>query len=39
MFSIFKQYYRYFYIFFHPYIFSKNTNNITKIMFSLLPKF
>ena len=28
MFSVFKQYYTYFYIFFYPHIFQINTNNI-----------
>ena len=31
-FSVFKQYYTYFHIFFHPHVFSKNTNNVTKTM-------
>ena len=31
MFSIFKQYYMYFHTFFHSHVFSKNTNNVTKI--------
>ena len=30
MFSIFKQYYTYFYTLFHPHIFSKNTKNVVK---------
>ena len=29
-FSVFKQYYMYFHTLFHPHIFSKNTNNVTK---------
>ena len=29
-FSVFKQHYTYFHIFFHPHVFSKNTNNVTK---------
>ena len=35
IFFIFKQHYIYFYILFYLYVFSKNTNNITKI---ILPK-
>ena len=31
MFSIFKQYYTYFHTLFHPHLFLKNKNNITKI--------
>ena len=31
-FSIFKQHYTYFHALFHPYVFSKNTNNITRII-------
>ena len=34
---VFKQYYTYFYILFYPYIFSKNTNNVTKTMLSNGP--
>ena len=30
MFSVFKQHYMYFHTFFHPHVFSKNTNNVTK---------
>ena len=30
MFLVFKQHYTYFYIFFHLYIFLKDTNNITR---------
>ena len=30
IFSIFKQYYTYFHTFFHPYVFSKNTNNVIR---------
>ena len=33
-FLVFKQYYTYFYTFFNPHIFSKNTNNITKTILS-----
>ena len=33
-FSVFKQYYMYFYTLFHLYIFSKNINNIIR---NLLP--
>ena len=29
-FSVFKQYYTYFHILFHLYVFSKNTNNVTR---------
>ena len=29
-FSSFKQYYTYFYIFFHPHVFSKNTNDVIR---------
>ena len=29
-FSVFKQHYMYFHTFFHPHVFPKNTNNITK---------
>ena len=28
--SVFKQHYSYFYIFFHPYVFSKNINNVIR---------
>ena len=30
-FSVFKQYYTYFHIIFHSHVFSKNTNNVTRI--------
>jgi len=30
MFLVFKQYYTYFHIFFHPHVYQKNTNNITQ---------
>ena len=30
MFSVFKQHYTYFHTFFHPHVFPKNTNNVTK---------
>ena len=33
-FSVFKQYYTYFHTFFYLYVFSKNTNNITKTTLS-----
>ena len=29
-FSVFKQYYTYFHTFFHPHVFLKNTNNVTR---------
>ena len=29
MFSVFKQYYTYFYTLFHPHVFLKNINNVT----------
>ena len=29
-FSVFKQYYMYFHTFFHPHVFPKNTNNVTR---------
>ena len=32
MFSVFNQHCTYFYILFHPHIFPKNTNNVTRIM-------
>ena len=30
MLSVFKQHYTYFHTFFHPHIFPKNTNNVTR---------
>ena len=39
MFLVFKQYYMYFYTFFHPHVFSKNTNNIIRIALPNSPKF
>jgi len=33
-FSVFKQHYTYFHIFFHLYVFSKNTNNVTRTILS-----
>ena len=30
-FSVFKQYYTYYHTLFHPDVFSKNTNNVTRI--------
>ena len=32
VFSIFKQHYTYFYTHFHPHVFLKNTNNVTRII-------
>ena len=32
MFSVFTQYYIYFYTLFHLHVFSKNTNNVTRTM-------
>ena len=36
-FSLFKQYYTYFYTLFHPQIFPKNTNNVTRTTLSNGP--
>ena len=30
-FSVFKQHYMYFHTLFHPHVFLKNTNNVTRI--------
>ena len=38
MFLIFKQHYTHFYILFHPHVFSKNTNNVTKTTLPNGPK-
>ena len=37
MFSVFKQHCMHFYTLFHPYIFLKNTNNVTRITLSNGP--
>ena len=37
MFSVFKQHYTHFHKLFHPYVFQKNTNNITQIPLSNGP--
>ena len=37
MFSVFKQYYTYFYTFFHSHVFLNNTNNITKQPLMSMP--
>ena len=34
MLSVFKQHYTYFHTFFHPHIFPKNTNNVTRTTLS-----
>ena len=37
-FSMFKQHYMHFHILFHPHIFPKNTNNVTRTTLPKAPK-